>query len=796
MVWKLTFRSVRAFFGRYMALLLIVLLSVGFFAGLKVTQDAMTNTCENYLTGQNFYDFRLLSTLGFTDEDVAALSGLDFADRAEGGRSADALVTVQGEQTPMKLIALPEAVDLPSLTAGRLPETAWECLADANLFDAADLGTTVTLAPCDNLCVDTLKIVGLCDSPLYLNDDRGTTSLGSGALTGFLYLPQEAFTGEVYTEVALTLRESAPIYSTDYAALISGYKAAVTDAVQALAQERYEDLLAQTGLPAEYAVQAGLTQPETYVLTRSENAGYVSFENDTSIISGIANIFPVFFILIAMLVCVTTMTRMVDEERTQIGTLKAMGYGSGAITAKYLLYAGSATVLGWGIGFFLGTWGLPKIFRAAYSSLYDFAPLSYLFSGKLAALTLAVALLGILGSAWISCRRELADTPARLIRPKVVKAGRRILLERVTPLWRSLSFLQKIILRNMFRYKRRLLMMLIGISCCAGLVVTGFGVRDSMVGIGALQFDAVQTYDLEAAVTGPVTLEDGVTDSLPCDKQRVTLSAADTMSGVSLYAFEAGEDVSSFWNTHAGVQTLAAPGEDAALVSTRVAQRLRLDVGDRLTVEDSLLSTVTVTVTGVFDNYVDNFILVSRETAERLGPWEINTLLLKTDRDVTAMLMEQETFTGLTWLADTEAAVDSALSCLNYIIWLIVLFSGALAFIVIFNLTNINLAERSREIATVQVLGFYPRETRHYVLRENLVLSVLAGLLGLPLGTLLHRVVMNMISIDSMAFDVHINAASYGLALLCTVLFAVLVNLVMGRRIEKIQMVESLKAVE
>lgn len=807
-VLKLTWRAIRSFFGRYIALLLIVMLSVGFFAGLKVTKAAMANTCQDYLTEQHFYDFRLFSTLGFSEEDVEAFSRLSFVELAEGAKSVDAMVKYKGSDTPYTLLSLPEKVNLPSLTAGRMPEADGECLADAKAFDEADIGAAIQLsgdALTDQLTQTEFIIVGLVNSPLYLNDDRGTTNIGSGAVEGFLYLPADNFTGEVYTEIDLTLTESAEIYSDAYDDLVQAHKDEVTATVKRLARERYESLLSENGLTAELASRFGISEPETYVLTRNENAGYVSFENDTSIVSGIANIFPVFFILIAMLVCITTMTRMVDEERTQIGVLKAMGFDSSAITAKYLLYAGSATLLGWGMGFFLGTWGLPKVFWFAYSSLYNFAPLRYLFSPSLALLTLAVSLAGILGSTFVSCRKELVSAPAKLIRPRSAKNGKRILLERLTPLWGRLPFLQKITLRNMFRYKRRLIMMLVGISCCAGLVVTAFGVRDSMIDIGKLQFESVQTYDMEAAFsTGAEDtvckkLEEinGIDCWLTASVHRVDLHGSEIMNSVNLYSFSDTDSLSAFWDFHAGDSKIEFPEKDQVIVSSRAAEKLELTTGDTLEIRDADMRVLTATVSGIFDNYVDNFVMISAETfREAFGSWETNTVLLSARQDVAEKLTDMEEITSVNQLSATKESVDNALSCLNYIIWLIVLFSGALAFIVIFNLTNINLAERSREVATVEVLGFYPGETESYVLRENLILSVFASFIGLPLGTLFHRIVMNMIVIDTMAFDIHVTAVSYVLAFICTVIFAVVVNQFMKRQLSRVPMAESLKAVE
>ncbi|MBQ8638310.1 MAG: ABC transporter permease [Lachnospiraceae bacterium] len=837
-ILKMTWRTIRTFFGRYMALLLIVALSAGFFAGLKITRDAMVNTGNQYLASQNFYDFRLLSAMGFTQEDADAFETVSGVEAAEGSYSTDLLMVHGGSQQPMKLISLPESVNLPSLSAGRMPRTETECLADDERFTEEDIGTTISVSG-DNeenaasLLTETeYTIVGLTDSPIYLGLDRGTTDIGNGAIYAYLYLPKENFTSQVYTEINLSLSETADIYTDEYEELIEKYREEITQLCSQRANDRYEELLEQQELLMQQTLQGEaavsnpetghlseadwernpitetLSKPEIYVLTREENAGYVSFENDTAIISGIANIFPLFFILIAMFVCITTMTRMVDEERTQIGVLKALGLTNGAIMAKYLLYAGSATLIGWTAGFFLCTWGLPQIFWFAYSSLYDFTPMPYLLRPVLAAATLAVSLTGILGSTYMSCKNELGSVPASLIRPRAAKNGKRILLERLSPLWKRLTFLQKITLRNMFRYKRRMFMMLLGVSCCCALVVTAFGVRDSMIDIGTLQFEKIQTYDLEASFAAGTEDElcrqleelEEVEDFCLAGVQRVDLSAEETMNSVTLMSFDETEKLASFWDFHQGGETLAFPAEGEILINRKIADRLSLSVGDSLTIRTGSLETETVRVSGIFDNYIYNYAVISAETWERgFEEWQANTIFVTAggDPEQTAeKLTALDEITSVSQLSNTRKNVDDALSCLDYIIWLIVLFSGALAFIVIYNLTNINLAERSREIATVQVLGFYPKETDSYVLRENLVLSALASVIGMPLGVLFHYAVMTMIQIDSMAFDRTIRPVSFVLAFFCTLLFAVIVNFVMKRQIGRIQMAESLKAVE
>ena len=813
-VMKMTVRTIRTFFTRFMAILLIVALSAGFFAGLKVTTDAMLNTGDEYLKDQHFYDYRLLSTIGFTEDELSLFEELDAVESAEGTYSVDALLRYDDNVSPYKIHALTEKVNLISLEAGRMPTAPNECLADVDRYSEDDIGKTFTVATenedstKEQLSETEFTIVGLCNTPLYLGLDRGTTTIGSGTVSTFLYVPEDAFLTEAYTEINLTLKDKAEIYSEEYDELIDKHEDEITTLAEEVVLERFESILAENNLTPEMAEALGIEAPSAYVLTRSENAGYVSFENDTGIIGGVANIFPIFFIAISILVCMTTMSRMVDEERTQIGVLKAMGFSKSAIMGKYLLYAGSATLIGWAIGYFACTWGLPKIFWLAYNEIYNFAPITYLFSGSLALITLAISLVSILGSTYFSCHKELVSVPATLIRPRAGKVGKRVILEHIKPIWNRMSFLNKITTRNMLLYKQRLFMMLVGIGCCAGLLVTAFGIRDSMIDVGKIQYNDIQKYEIEASYdeADGVLATEKINEITEIDRylnarlDYVDLKADKSMSSVHLMSYDDDEQFSQYWNVQRNGETMSLPAKGEVLISPKVAEKLSLTVGDTLEIRNADMESGTVKVAGVFDNHIYDYVMMSDETyAELFGEWMCNTALIATDADSEAVakkLTDIETITSLTQLKTMENNITGALDCLNYIIWLVVFFSAALAFIVIFNLTNINIAERRREIATVQVLGFYPKETESYVLKENLILSVIASILGLPLGKLFHMTVMSMVKIDLITFQNSIKPVSYLLAFVFSILFAVIVNHFMKRQINKVNMAESLKAVE
>ena len=726
---KLARRSILTQKKRYFAILLIVLLSVGFLSGLKVTKEQMWDAAGRYLAAENMYDYRIYSTLGFSEDDIKELGKVSGIYDAEGEKTADVIFDFAGTGKDYQVLSLPEKINIPSLYAGRLPEKDTECLADHRAFSEGDIGKTITVST-DNdadtrdlLANEEYTIVGLVNSPLFLSSDRGSASDGTGERGGYLYLPADNFTSDYYTGADLVLnpdstgKAPAEIFGEKYEDLIDKYQGNVEQEAKTLSQSRYEDILSEikeaaaaaaaqeaasqasgTGSAAseestaaassEYAEEmaaAGdeenvVEEPKVYVLTRSENAGYVSFESDTSIIHSIANIFPLFFIVIALLVCVTTMLRMVEEERGQIGTLKALGYSGTAITGKYLRYALSAAILGWTGGFFSGTYFLPRGFWAAYSTLYDFIGLRYIFDVKLAIVTLLVTVLSIGLGTLAACARVMRETPASLIRPRSAKPGKRILLEYCTPIWRKLSFLRKATLRNMLRYKIRMLMMLAGIGCSGALVVTAFGVRDSMAHIGSQQYDGVQTYQLECTIdTDQIPLadivkaireEEDVTKVLPSFSKIVDVSSKEAaMNSVSLYAFENDADLSGFWNLSdvSGGAKLSLPEGGAALVSKRLSEKLGLSEGTKFTIsEDSL----TLQAGHTFVNYIGNFILTSQKNAEELfGEAEPNTLLVCTknlsadqEQSLAEKLGKLSGVTGITRLSESRIKVDRSVA--------------------------------------------------------------------------------------------------------------------------------------
>ena len=558
-----------------------------------------------------------------------------------------------------------------------------------------------------------------------------------------------------------------------------------------------------------------LEEPDVYVLTRDENIGYASFDNDSSIVDAIANVFPIFFFLVAALVCMTTMNRMVEEQRTQIGVLKALGYSEGAIMGKYLFYSGSAAGIGCLIGFFGGSLLFPFVIWRTYAIMYTMGDIVFVFDYSLGLISLLASMLCSMGSTYFTCRYELLSVPAELMRPKAPKSGKRILLERIPILWNRFSFLVKVSIRNVLRYKKRFFMMVVGIGGCTALLVTGFGVKDSIANIAGQQFTSVQTYGMSVLLKeGYTTGEwDEVEEYLQDESLGYTRAAESAMDaqlpdgGTKSLTVIVPEDASRFedyWDLHTeDGESIPFPEEGQAVVNAEFARRNGYELGDTISLSDEDGNELSLRIVGLSENYIYNYLYLSADSWEsqnREAP-DYRSIYLKTDgvadeHVLLARLMNFDAVSSVTVNADTLDRFDNMMSSMNYIVLVIIVCAGALAFIVLYNLTNINITERIREIATIKVLGFYPMEVASYVFRENFFLTAIGGGVGLLLGKLLHWFVMEQINIDMVCFQAVVQPVSYLYSFALTFLFACIVNAAMFGKLDDINMAESLKSIE
>ena len=560
--------------------------------------------------------------------------------------------------------------------------------------------------------------------------------------------------------------------------------------------------------------------PKWHVLDRTSIQSYATYKNDAQSIAAIGTVFPIIFFLVAALVSLTTMTRMVEEERTQIGTLKALGYKKSAITAKFVWYALLSTLLGSIVGVVLGESLLPIVIIRTYRTVYMHLTQTVVQPHILNAVAATVlALLATVGGAVAASARVLSENPAALMRPEAPKIGKRTFIEDIDFIWMRLNFAQKAACRNLFRYKKRLFMTILGVAGCMALLLAGFGIRDSVEMLPEKQFNRVFSYQ------GTV----GADTSLSRAERRQLLSKVASVEGVTEYLQT--KSIVTYAETEKGdtsaylivPQDTVKLGEyvhlrearfphddvtltdDGVLITEKFAKALGVSAGDMITIkEDETAEPVgDVRVAGVVENYLSSYIYMTPNIYKALygETASLNAALIKVDpsADTNAVaedLLDINGVTSVSMNATTQAQVNSMLGNLNVIIAVMILAAGLLAFIVLYNLNNINITERRRELATLKVLGFYPGELAAYVDRENVILTLFGTVLGMGLGFVLHWFVMQTVETETVMFGAEMRFTSYLFAILLTIVFAVLVNALMYFRMKKIDMIESLKSVE
>ncbi len=555
----------------------------------------------------------------------------------------------------------------------------------------------------------------------------------------------------------------------------------------------------------------GMTESSLILLDRNTNVGYASLDSSSDIVAGVSRVFPVFFLLVAALVCITTMTRMVDEERTQIGTLKALGYSNNAIISKYLIYAGSGALLGCGLGVLLGSAVFPMILWEAYKiMLFIQDSIVLTFDWGLCLVVVIAYTVVMLLVTWYCCYKTLAEVPAELIRPKAPAVGKQLLFEKL-PFWNRVSFLNKVTIRNIFRYRQRLAMMMVGIGGCTALLLTGFGLRDSIVNIVDFQFQDITTYDMSVYFAGDLTQEDmdsfrqelpeGVEDMMFYHQTSMEITFDDQTREIYLVAAEPA--IQRFFDFHHGDQALDMPGPGETLLSIGVAEAMGVKTGDQVILRNADMEELELTVSGIYYNHVYNYTIVSPETIQaQWGTPPANQMAFLTLREgadahlVSAKVSGMENVMNVSVSEDLAFMVRNMMDALDLVVWVIVFCAGLLAAIVLYNLTNININERIREIATIKVLGFNAKETAMYIFKENLTLSVFGAFGGLLLGKLLLDFVMSEVKINMVWFLSRALPLSYILSVAMTILMAIIVDFIFYFKLEKINMAEALKSVE
>ena len=590
------------------------------------------------------------------------------------------------------------------------------------------------------------------------------------------------------------------------------------EAQKADAQQKLDEGLQQL-TDAEEQVSK-IKKGEWYVLDRNSTLSFVTFEQYADRMDAIARVFPVFFFLVAALVATTTMTRMVDENRLQMGTLKALGYSNFSIAGKYLFYAMLATILGSIVGMVVGFVVFPIIIWNAYQLVFSLPTFTLHFYPGMAAASVGISAAVIGFATWYACRSSLAEKTAALLLPRAPVAGKRILMERITPLWSRMSFSQKTTARNLFRYKKRFFMTVLGVAGCTALLLIGFGIQDSLLPIVTKQSTELTHNDMSITLSDPkaLTMEQGLTEELDSNsavqnwgavytKSTTIYNAEGESASVSIVAAAKDSDLTRYvtFRTRKGHKAISFDS-GSAILTEKTAENLGLHTGDTFWVENTEGARVELTLTGITENYMFTRLYLPRAQLESLLgtediPW--NTVYGQTTctdaagyNALRTDLLDCNYVSGISFTEDTTELFDNLIVSLGYVVVLIIICAAALAAVVLYNLISVNLGERKKELATIKVLGFYDQEVYRYIFREIELLALIGSGVGLALGVPLHKFIVLTVEMDQLMFIRTIAPRSYLLAVALTMVFTVVVCFVMRRHVRRISMVESMKAPE
>ena len=764
---------------RFISILVIVLLGVGFFAGIRAVAPDMKNTLDEYYKDTNMYDIYITSNYGVSD---AVIEKLEENYNIETGYNFDAITTKE-EDYATKIISYDEEekINVPKLIKGRMPENKTEVVIDNDFREEIKIGDEITVDS-ELLNNKTVTVTGYVESPLYISTERDSTALLSGTIDYYLYMPVDNIISPIKTTAYIKLDTNESRFSNEYEDVV---KAAKKEIRQDLKEEKLE----------------GQTW---YVLDINSNTGFYQYNQDTERIDNVAKVFPLVFFIVAVLICLTTMTRMVEEERSQIGTLKSLGYKDSAIMFKYILYASLATIIGGMIGVLIGYRLLPDLCFEMYKNMYRIGDIRLSYYASLTFQGMIIALLCTLGATIYTCRKTLKESPANLLRPVAPAAGKRVLLERIPIIWNHLSFSHKVTIRNVFRYKKRFLMTIIGIAGCTGLILAGFGLKDCIVKTVPHQYEDIFTYQASISLNEQAT-EDTieqikenkkVTDTLRVQEESITIDNKDTNQSVTLMI--PAEDLDGFIKLQDRRAKTKYNLDDGIIITEKLANLLEVEEND--TLEFTGTDSYKEKISHITENYLFHYIYLPKESYKEDT---YNTVLIKTEemteneeKTFATELKEIAGVSSITFTSSTRHIFDDTMDSFAYVSLILIISAGALAFVVLYNLSSVNISERRRELATIKVLGFYDKEVYQYINRENTILTIIGILLGLGIGNILTMYIIKTCEIDMLMFDPTIAVASYIYAILITAAFAILVNIILYFSLKKIDMIESLKSVE
>lgn len=800
--FKNLFRDIKKTLSRFLSIVIIIAMGVAFYAGVRATSPDMKKSADFYFDQTEFMDFKLISTLGLTKDDLAKVQKLKGVKKAEGSFSLDAVVEKDKHSMVLNVNSIPpeNGINRIKIVTGRIAKANNEVVVEDQFLkdNKLKIGDVIELKSGKDALIDNdlknsrFKIVGTALSPLYLSAQRQLSSVGNGTVRGFIYVLPDVFKSNVYTEIYVKNNSDE---SKDSLILSEDYKKVSDNMKQNL---------------------ENIGTSEWYVLGRDANLGYETYRQDSERIDNIGKAFPLIFFLVAALVSLTTMTRMVQENRIEIGTLKALGYSRMAITTHYLIYALLASITGSIVGVSFGFRLFPPLIMNAYSSLYSIPSSLTPFNSSLAFQSSVIAILFTTLAAGAATLEELREAPASLMRPKPPKAGKTILLEKTTFIWKRLSFTSKVTARNIFRYKQRFFMTVIGIAVCTGLMITGFGLKSGILGAVESQFTNIYRYDMQSTLRKDIDdkQKDITQNKIMKDDNVKSVLFSYTKNGtVDLYkagtedayvvVSEDKKELNKYINLTMKGTDLSLK-EDGVIITEKLSKLINKKIGDtfEITINDKV---VKARISGITEHYLQHYIYISSDyykkiTGENLKFNGFYGLLKSTsdssEDNTTKVLTRTQNIGSVNYKNKSHFDFNKTTKSINSVVLVLIVSAGVLAFVVIYNLTNININERKRELSTIKLLGFYDSELALYIYRENIILTVIGSLAGIGVGILLCGFVINTSETNVMMFMREIDPIYFLYSVLLTISFSIIVNLVMYREFGNIDMIESLKSAE
>ena len=851
-LWKDALSSLNHSWGRFIGITLLMAVSAFTFIGLKMAGPDMKNTAQTYYQEVNLADLTVSSNYGLDKNDTQTIKNQAKKATIDFGYLQD--TTINNSRTSLRVLSENKNISTNQLISGNFPKKDNQIAISYLLRDKYHLGEWITLNEHSNLKNSRFKIVGFIRPSEYTDKSNlGQTNVGTGQLSGVAIVKKSAFKAQSYSIARIRFNKTKELdpYSSTYQKFIDNKKERLTnslaqnsklkktevdnnfkDAQKQIRQAKEQIQLAENNglnMSREKArlekQQKKLNEQEQeikqlgsisyYVNDRKNDSGYDTYQSNSEKIELITNIFPVFLFAVAALVSFSTMTRFIDEERQNIGVLRALGYSKLDTSLKFVIYSLTAALTGVFIGAIGGYWILPRIIFNAYTANLTLTNFQSGFSWKYLFLTFLISILCTTGAAVIQLFIVLRAKTSELLLPKPPKNGSRILLEKIKPFWQHLSFNYKVTLRNIFRYKVKMIMTILGIAGCTGLLMMGFGIRDSLAGIGQKQYSEIIKYDLIAIDKNSLSSEQSsrlnqklsssqVNKYLPVYFENVSKKIAGTNQDLSIIVPEKSSQISkyiSLRNRSSGQKiNLNSRG---IVISEKLAKLLNLSIGDELSLVTTNGKKVKLPISNICEMYMGHYVLMNSNVYQKYFNKKVNSnaqlIELNNKKQTNSFansLMKTGAVSAINLNTNNQQIIDSLIQSMNKVIFLLIGLAALLAVVVIFTLTTTNLEERMREIATLKVLGFYNNEASLYIYRETIILSIFGILIGFLIGNWLHGFIIDNLSPLNAMFRPGILFSNYLLSALIPLVITGIMAIFVNRKIKEVNMLEALKSVD